>query len=331
MKNLLFYIFILSVTTLTAQESDIEIFKIRAAGMGNAVLACDHMSDGYYFNPAALFLQNDITFTLLINGTMYLNPGSVDFFNFSSSYRGELIRNFDGSVENDDYNLKFQKYSQKYYYRGFNNFSIEYIKKGFGFSISSVYRQAYKLNKLNDKANITFQDNFNIVSYIGYSVAVPYYKNKSNLSIGFALESHFSKINDNISIHNRDKFDLFYSAFNFRNIFKQYPEIFNLGKWQNGYYLDVGFLYQIKKYHVNIAAVLKNVLGKKETSQAYRFGDIGIAYYPGIFQNRKFIKHFVLSWNLVNIGRNEPSFNNSNIIGTEIRLPLFDLRAGMHR
>ncbi len=333
MKNLLFVLFSLFILFrgVAAQNGDFPVYSVRAAGLGNAVISCVNISGIHYYNPAALAFREKNSFSFIFNGIGYFSQDSFDFFRFIDNNQSVLQKNFTGPVDNSDYVNKLNQFASKWQTRGLGNFSFEYIKNGFALSVISFYRQAYKLNGDQQIAEMTFWDNMSFITHISYSKKIPNYSPNSPLSVGFSFEWNLAKVNENMAINNDQLFNLYYSSFSPGNIFNKYPDVFNKGDWQNSYFFNVGFLYELNKYHLNIASVLNNVLSGRENGNQKLYGKFGVSYRWPRLQNRKIIRKFIIAWNAVNLGGESYDFLKNNFLGMEIRFPVVDLRAGFHR
>lgn len=333
MKNISFILFnmFLLFRSVAAQNGDFPVYSVQGAGMGNAVISCVNISEVHYYNPAALAFRENSSFSFIVNGTGYFSRNSFDFFRFIDNNQSVLQKNFTESVDNSNYVNKFRKFESKWQTRGLGNFSFEYIKKGFAFSVISFYRQAYKLNSDHQNADMTFWDNMNFITHISYSKKIPNYLLNSPLSVGFSFEWGLAKANENRVINTSQLFDLYYSSFSPGNIANKYSDVFSKGRWQNSYFFNVGFLYELNKYHLNIATVLNNVLGGREDDIQKLYGEFGVSYYWPLLQNRRIIRNFIIAWNAINLGGENFDFQENNFFGMEIRFPVVDLRTGFHR
>ncbi len=318
-------IFILFLIIIATNSLEGQSFSgVRPIGMGGAFVAMADDENTLYFNPAGLNRLDRAHTTVLLNAQGIFNSNSLDIYNFLLKERDNIENALSGLVEDGDFDEKLNELSEipgegVLRYRLF-----ESVRKNSGFGLHTELFTRYTLNTL-DTLRIPVSTSIRSTFTFGYSKSLPYDNENATFAYGISFAYDvMHTLPDSTVIQSPEDYENYF-LFGKPDI----PQVYKDSKLEQGLRINVGGLYRLPPYHVNIGVSVQNFITTTPMSHDSRMYTIGIAHRPLNFLEINFPKDLVLAMDYVDAFSDEKSFKDKLRLGMEIRIPVLSGRIGL--
>ena len=330
LKNKSIFILLLILVVTNSLEGQ-SFSGVRPIGMGNAFVAVADDENTLYFNPAGLSRLNRAYTTVLINAQGIFDKNSLDIYKFLRKERDNIENALSGLViEDGDFDEKLNELSEipgegVLRYRLF-----ESVRKNSGFGLHTELFTRYTLNALDtlntlDTLKIPVSTSIRSTFTLGYSKNLPYDNENATFAYGISFAYDVTHtLPDSTVIQSPEDYE---NYFLFRK--PDIPQVYKDSKLEQGLRINVGGLYRLPPYHVNIGVTVQNFITTTPKSHDSRMYTIGIAHRPLNFLEINFPKDLVLAMDYVDAFSDEKSFKDKLRLGMEIRIPVLSGRIGL--
>ena len=324
LKNKSIFILFLIIVATNSLEGQ-SFTGVRPIGMGNAFVAVADDENTLYFNPAGLSRLKRAHTTVLLNAQGVFDQNSLDIYKFLRTERDNIENALSGLViEDGDFDEKLNELSEipgegVLRYRLF-----ESVRKNSGFGLHTELFTRYTLNTL-DTLRIPVSTSIRSTFTFGYSKSLPYDNENATFAYGISFAYDvMHTLPDSTVIQSPEDYENYF-LFGKPDI----PQVYKDSKLEQGLRINVGGLYRLPPYHVNIGVSVQNFITTTPMSHDSRMYTIGIAHRPLNFLEINFPKDLVLAMDYVDAFSDEKSFKDKLRLGMEIRIPVLSGRIGL--